>query len=276
MSIPHIFESGDIASSAEVNENFDHLSDIVGNSSDSSELALPGSIMIGPRANVQITAESDTAYGDDSYVQIGWNTELYFSGGVWNVRRFNADEVANALRVGRYGLEFYGTSNISGSLNSRLNKMFGVRAVSGSDRVFIKSDVHIQGFDDAPNSLSDYRLTYVPFDNPVALYEGVVIHKATKNRVAANWSVPEHAVAIQMVAYVRANSTDNNCRLTLMRAEAEPTIGSGFGVVVQADHEAYGEGIVHLGTEGTNLGRFLEVRSHNFAEASLFVKGYWT
>ena len=275
MTVPYTFQSGDIASSAEVNENFNHFSDIVGTDSDAGELHVPGTITIGPRSNVQITAESDTEYGEESFVQIGWNTELFFQSLSWNVRRFNADEVANALRIGRNGLEFYGTSNISGSLNTRLNKMFGVRAVSGSDRVYIKSDVHIQRVDDSPTGdLESYRLTYVPFETPVAIVEANNIFEGTKQRIGTTHNVPEHAIAIQITAHIRANAGVPGS-LLFKRAEDTPTLGSGFGLYAAGGSQAYGSGIVHLGSEGAHLNRFLEIRSANFAEASIFVQGYW-
>lgn len=274
MAIPNTFTSGDIASSAEVNENFDYLSDIIGNGSDADAMTLPGTIILGPRENVQITAESDTAYGNDSFVQIGWNTELYFASSQWNVRRFHADEVASALRIGRLGLEFYTTSNVTGSLNSRLNKIFGVRAMGGSDRVYIKSDVHIQRIDESPNDLESYRLTYVPFENPVAIYENNNIYTGTKNRIASQHGVPETAIAIECVAYIKANAGASGT-LTLMRAESTTTLGSGFAVYAAAGQKAYGSGIVHLGSDGSYNTRFVEVRDADFAQASLFIKGYW-
>ena len=274
MSVPNTFTSGDIASSAEVNENFDYLSDIVGNDSDASALKLPGTVIIGPRQNAQITAESDTAYGDDSFIQIGWNTELYFASGQWNVRRFNAGEVASALRIGRLGLEFYTTSNITGSLNSRLNKIFGVRARAGEDRVYIHQDVHIQRTDSPPGDLDSYRLTYVPFEDPVAIYENNNIYEGTKNRIGSVHGVPESAKAIECVAYIKANAGTSGT-LTLMRAESSPTLGSGFAVYAAAGQKAYGSGVVHLGSDGSYNTRFVEIRDANFAQASLFIKGYY-
>jgi hypothetical protein len=287
MAVPHTFESGEIASSAEVNENFNHVDGVLGTDSTSSELNLPGNVVMSPRDTIQLSAAADTAYGDNTFIQLSWNAELYDSGGgTWKVRRINDGEESAGVRIGSgsdkadSAIEFWLSARTDGELNSQFTRVGAFQArLNGDDTFYLWDGMRMSRVATNPASIQDYRLTYTPFANPVTIYDGVYLKTGRITRRATDYGVPAEAVAVQLSAYVTATA-GSGAGLKLMQAEASPSIGTGFVVHAYGGPYSYygrsgGEGIVHLGTSGSYDGRFYEQRTAVFSTGSLFIKGFW-
>lgn len=269
--IPNTFEAGTVAASSDVNENFQAIADAVGDASTASRLSPPGDVVVGPRANVQISAEGDTAAGlSTSYVQIGWNAELY-SDGSWKVRRFASGEPATAIRVGTDGFEVWTTSRDSGSLNSQFTRVFQIKATTGNDYVYVRPS--LTRVAEAPDELEDYRLTLVLFNTPQEVYENVTIYAGTKTRRASDYNVPTSAHAVLLAFEGVAASSD--ARNLLTQARSTRSQAYGFIVAAASGEQGAGQGVVPLGTSGDYDGKFVEDRSAQWTSASLYVQGYY-
>lgn len=270
--IANEFVAGQIAESASVNANFDAIEGAVGENSTDEVLDLPGYIQLGPRDNSIISADPDESYSSDSFLHLGWNARPWKDGGTWKVERVNDGEQASGIRIGRYGIAFYTALNsrATGDLNAQWDKVFDICRFNGNEIVYYEGSFVN---DVSPTTLQHYRLTYTGFDDPVAVYEDSLISVGTKTRTAASYGVPETARAIEVVGYARANTGE--ATLKIMQARATPETKHGFGVKVAPSDTTYFNGKVHLGLGGSYDGKFVEVRTNTFAQASLYIKGYY-
>lgn len=274
MTKPNTFAPGTTAESAKVNENFDYFDSVLGTTSSANALRPPKSIQIGPRKNVNITAERDTSTGADSFVEFSWNAEAYLSSGIWKVRRFLSNNTAGLWRLGKDGFNVWGTSATSGDLNAQIAKYFGVDWSDGEERVFIKSTAHITNKDGAASGIQDYRLTYVPLNTPQTVRNNVTLNSGSTTFTATNYGVDASAVAIEVVAAMKTNSSSASWRI--MQANSSSNLSWYTGLILQS--EAHGRqsvsGTVHLG-RGSYAGKFVEKRSSTIYESYLVIKGYW-
>lgn len=274
MTKPNTFVPGTTAESAKVNENFDYVDSVLGTTSSATAFRPPKSIQLGPRKNVNITAERDTSTGADSYVEFAWNAEAYLTSGVWKVRRFLSDNTAGLWRLGKDGFDVLGTSTTSGDLNAQIEKYFGVDWSGGEERVYIKSTAHITKKDGAATGIQDYRLTYVPLNTPQTVRNNVTLNSGTTTFTASNYGVDASAVAIEVVAAMKTSSSSADWRI--MQAASSSSLSWHTGLILQA--EANGRqsvsGTVHLG-RGSYAGKFVEQRSSTVYSAYLVIKGYW-
>lgn len=269
--IPNIFEPGQVAASSDVNENFQAVEDTVGSDSSPTRLKPPGDIVLGPRANAQISAEADTAPNSGTrYIQIGWNVDLYNSGG-WKTRRFNNGEPGVAIRVGASGFEVWSTSRTSGNLNNQLERLFQVRSDADNDYVFVRPS--LTRVASPPDEIEDYRLTLVLFNDPKVVYENTTIYAGTKTRQSTDFGVPARAHAVLLSFEGKAASDD--ATITFMQARTGRSQRHGFVVAAGGNDPGGGQGIVALGISGDFNGKFVENRSAQWNSASLYIQGYF-
>jgi hypothetical protein len=242
---------------------------------------------MGPRDKFQVSGEADTEYGDDTFIQLSWNAELYDAGGgSWRVRRFSDGEESAAIRIGSgsnkaaSAVEFWLSSRTDGDLNSQFTRVAAFQArLNGDDTFYLRDGMRMSRTAENPSDIEDYRLTYTPFATPKTVYDGVQLKKGRVTRTASSYGVPADAVAVQLSAYVTATAS-SGAGLKLMQAKASPSIGTGFVVHAYGGPYSYygrsgGEGIVHLGVSGSYDGKFYEERTATFSTGSLFIKGFW-
>lgn len=273
MSVPHHFESGSVASSAEVNENFDYVTDMLGADSTPDRLSPGGSVSVGDSDNTLLSAATH------DYFVVSWNAEEYLSGSTRKFRRFEENNPATYLQVGKTGFEINTTSATAGDLNGQLQTALAVRANKNApDYVYLDPAWHMQRRDRVPQSQEDYRLTYVPLLEPITIYEnkqqwGV----GTTTRNAYKW-VPSEAVMVRFMVDITA-WTNSGARLKVMQARKQRHVKYGMAVHAYGGDAAnfgrsIGTGDVPLGT-GAYLGQFVEERTAGFETSSIYIQGYW-
>lgn len=269
MGVPNIFEPGEVASSAEVNQNFDHLSALLGDGSNGDELRPPGPILLNEVGQL--------AARDKTFLQIGWNINQYLDGTTPKVERIESGKRATALRIGEGGFEVWTTGTTDGDLQTQLVKVFAISAREGTDYMFFSPWWHMTVSDGQPQNHGDYRLTYVPLKEPRAIYENVWRGAKTVEHKAATYGVPSNAVAIQCVVYATA-TTASGAAIHLYKAGATHYkygfICHAYGGNAANYGRSSAQGMVMLG-EGAHAGKFIERRTASFETASIFVQGFF-
>src|SRR5690606_14223447 len=154
MGLPHVFEPGEVAAASEVNENFRYLADILGEDSTAELVHLRG-LKVG---NGAFVAPSPAANS------LTWNMTI---GNNDVIQRRETNKPASRLDIGTWGLDFSTTSATAGDLNSQVKTVFAVRPTVNEDWVYIDPNWSIQRVNARPKSIEDYRLTYVPLNDPV-------------------------------------------------------------------------------------------------------------
>lgn len=283
MTIPNSFVAGDIASSSEVNDNFSHLIDILGNTSDEDHLEPAGDIVLGPRRAVQITAAGDGGPGADAgYVQISWNAELFDAGGgVFRLRRYVTGEGGAALRVGGNGVEILTTSDETTELTTAMDVAVAVRADDDNPYIYINPEYHFVSVDAPPNpqAQNSYRLNYVPIA-PVQVIAPGSAGGGTATFTASQYlGVPVEAKAIEVYAAVigAAGATVTApCVMRVLQAN-QGVIVSWFGLVLRAqlNEEFSTRGIVPLGFLGVLRGKFTVDFNVPPLSKALVITGYF-
>ena len=119
MAKPNTFLPGTTAESGKVNENFDYVDGVIGSTSTASEFKPPKRIVLGPRRNMAINPERDTTTDANSFLEVGWNAESYYTGGQWKLRRYLNNNSAGLWRLGKDGFDIYGTEKTTGDLDAQ-------------------------------------------------------------------------------------------------------------------------------------------------------------
>lgn len=296
MPIPHIFTSGDIAASSEVNQNFSYLEDIVGSASTPVSLRPPGDILLGPRRSVQISAAGDSGKNATSgYLYLGWNAEFYQApGGIFRLRRFNANEGAAAVQIGNRGVAIAATHDEQGELNSAMQNAIAVRPHAITPYIYINPKWAMTDRDEPPNDQPGrQRLTYVPVE-PFS-YTGTLIAAGTRRIRMSSLQgspVPPEArgvhvhVRIGMPASGRQKKkplrekapTQIHYRMTQARVGAT-SMAHGIEVIgtSHADIRTYhhGNGPVMFGLTGSDKGYVIEWNNATINEFVGVVVGYY-
>jgi hypothetical protein len=281
--LPYEFIAGEVARSAQVNENFAYLMDTIGQSSVPGRIEPLGKIIFGPRRTGLITASQDTGGSAGAFFQLSWNAAYNKKGTSWVFSRTLAGERASALRVGTNGLEFFTTSATAGNLNSQMIKPWGLRATIQEDFMYLEDSWHIQNRDSYARNVQDYRLTTVLLENPVPIYAKKQVGSGTSVLSAFDYGIPRHAKAIIIYAHVTAANNSGagmhfyerrgpgNTALNMFRGFVvhAPITGNGLGM------RAGGQGIVPLG-QAQQLGGFVIYRTSAFALANVYITGYLT
>lgn len=208
MSLPYEFLSGETARAAEVNANFSYVMSLLAGSVP-GQIVPQGEIVMGPRKTGLISAQSDTSSTTspkENFVQFSWNiTYKRDINNVWRFDRVLADTSGSALRVGRYGLEFYTTSQTTGNIdNAMADPPFAVRATKGGDYLYLKRDWSMQQYDADARNIEDYRLGIVLLETPRAIFADTRVSKGIITKSAYDYGVPRHAKAIIVRMHVTA------------------------------------------------------------------------
>lgn len=264
------FEAGTIAASSDVNDNFQTLADVLGNDSTADRVQLPSDVVLGPRSNVQLTANSDTEEDETkSFLQLNWNAESYYAGS-WKHRRFTSGEPATSVRVGLDGFTVWTTSATSGGLTSQLDKVFQIHATTANDFIYMKPS--ITRVAEAPDSMEDYRNTIVIFDTPKTIYEDSTIYASNNSRDATQYGVP--AAARGVLLMFEGLAVSNDAQILFTKSQATRHKKYGFYVNSVAGKQNSGQGIVALGETGAYTSCFTEERSSQWNSATLYIQGY--
>lgn len=276
MPLPHTMVSGNVAKSSQVNENFNYIMDILGQLSTPGRVQPLGEFLMGPRKTALLTANQDTGATSGNFFQVSWNADWNRKNSTWIFERILPGRNASALRVGTNGLEFLTTSATSGNLNSQMSKVWGLRATSGEDYMYLSNTWHMKGVDSTSSALQNYRLTTVLLNKPVAIYANTWVSKGTDFRKATNYGIPRNAKAIIINAHVTAANYSGAGMHFYPRGGPSiyhgmvahaPITGSGMGM------RTGNQGIVPLGT-GNYLGDFGIHRTSAFELANVYIIGY--
>lgn len=270
MSLPHEFIPGEVARSADVNENFAYLISILGELTTPDRVRTSTEFQMGSRQNVLLTATHDTGSAANAFFQIGWNADWNLSNGKWQFTRFNNGEAATAVRIGKDGFSIYTTADTSGDLNGPLrNPAFTVRRTATTNHIYIPVDTNITISDGSSMSTGEYRLTFVPFSSPKTINEGAW-GSGTTHFDAKNFGVPSSAIAIQITC--EATSSGGSARCRFMQRRTSPSVKYGFSVA--ANTIGSGQGMVLLGN-GSNAIDFTVERTASFSSVNAYITGYW-
>lgn len=235
MAIPNKFKPGEIASSAELNQNFTYIETLIGALSNEEEMAPEKDIKMGSagllnggrqvnllRGNRQTENITNNARG---FINVTWNARPNASTGRW--QRLNALSGSSVVELGDYGIVMATTSRTTGDLQSQLTPLLGAMNGDYDDldayhiymdpQAPIKTtyknpnnpkdesnwrakDVH-QSFQ---NSLQRRRLTYVRFDEPKTIMEEKSMPKGTQEINLLSHGLPKEAAMVELLVYVTA------------------------------------------------------------------------
>ena len=186
---------GELARASDVNDNFAYIMSILGESSTPGRVISPSEFVFGARSNMSLVGSHDTGPTEQEFLQLGWNVDYTFSGGVWKAVRFLTGKAGTAVRIGPSEFSVWSTAAITGS-EIGLTKVFSVRTTdsAGSGWTYLPSGQHIQNYDGQARLINDFRMTTVMFHDPLLIYNGIPIgerHSASFNLVP--WGFPANA-----------------------------------------------------------------------------------
>lgn len=286
MALPHEFIPGEVARAAEVNDNFAYIMSILGPLSTPGRVETTTEFLMGARKNVLFTGSHDTGVSDsNAFFQLGYNADWNYSAssGTWKFQRFitqttnpNKNTAASALRLGGGSMGFWGTSSQAGNLNAQMVPVFHIQLSNSAnvdDFIYVPKSIHFQNVDEAADSLSDYRLTYVPLAAPGVIYDGIPLSQSTVAKKATDYGVSRYAKAIQITVLATADVTED-AQIKFYQMRSDPSLRYGFAISANAGKRASGQGIVHLGVGGYE-GQFYISRDAAFDSVSAYVIGYW-
>lgn len=281
MPLPYTFISGDIARSAEVNANFQYIMDILGHLSTPETVQGLGQYVLGPRKLAYLSASQDLGPDANAFLQISWNTTWSNVSGSWKFGRILVSTPASALRIGLKGAEFLTTSATSGDLNAQLTKIWGLRATTGEDFMYLKDDVHVQNVDTPATTIQGYRLTTVFLETPIKIYDGPVGQGSTVINVNT-LGIPVHAKGVKIYAHVTAGASSGaGMHFYQKRSNAVTDLDRARGFVVHgysantASGRSGGQGDVPTG-QVAHQGQIVIERTASFALAKVYIMGYLT
>jgi hypothetical protein len=270
MPLPYTFLTGTVASSAEVNANFNYIMSFFGDATSPDQFQPKGTFRTG-------------AYGQiagflPSNVHLGWNVEQYSSGGKTLVRRFADKKPASMVHLGEAGFRVFTTGETTGNLEPQLKETLAVRMENKERWVYIDNAVSIRGSNTRPLELDNTRLTYVAFSEPRTIMEGKWQGVGDDTINAFSYGVPSNAYAVELMVYATA-TTSSGAAYKLMRAEAKPHQRTGFITHAYGGNAAmYGrtanQGKVLMG-RGAYAGKITVNKTASFSEVSVYVQGYY-
>lgn len=287
--------SGEKAASSQVNANFDYIFRIIvglivedakdnnaENAAEDNEQSLSPRLRFGPRGTGLLTAIQDTGSAENSFLQLGWNIRWSKVNDVWVFNRFIQGGRGAALRIGYFGMEYYGSYETSGQLNGQMKKYFSIGPRATSYMFFIPQDVHFQHFDGDIRTLQDFRLTTVFLDFPVKVYSGQsVLTKGRTIKDVTNFGIPSLAKAIIVYADVHA-ATNSGVAIHIYRKvrpkgddndEFPMRWTRGFTLYTHPNGRTAGQGVVPLG-DFESEGLFEVERSETCKRLRLVILGY--
>lgn len=273
------FVPGDVARSAEVNENFAYILSMLGQLSTPGRVKTTTEFLLGSRQNVLFTGTHDTGSADASgtireYFQLGYNVDYNLVSGSWRAQRFISNNGASALRLGDGEVSFLATNETTESLTSALQTVFRIKEQDSDAYIYVPRRISFVHNNATPDSVGDYRLTYIPIDNPVAIYGGGGFNKAKVVKKASDFAVPSTAKMIAITCKAVASNSTDRAQIYFFRNQANPSMQHGFVVSMGQDRGGSGFGFVPLGT-GAYEGEFYIERTHNFASITAYVSGYF-
>lgn len=278
MTVPYIFYPQQKARSHEINRNFQQIMQILGTVVSEDRLTTPREFLMGKRENAILSSSHDTGNPGYKYFQISWNADWARDPGnpsQWLFSRIVSGENATAIRVGEEGFEVVGTSSVAGELSSQMKTMFKVQATTGEDRVVIGENWHIQRYDGLARDIQDYRLTYTIMTQPISIYEGVSLTDGERVFDARSLGIPKAAKAIQLSGFSRGQPGTGTMIMLCYQERSPRNKKWGFGMACGDGGWAMGQGVVPLG-EGAYEGKFVvKTYEGHFAEANLFIVGYY-
>ena len=269
-TVPHRFSPGEVASSSEMNENFDYFASMIGDQTSQDGFRPNGPILVGPNAQL--------AGRNADFLHIGWNADQYLQGATAKVRRIADGKAATFLRVGSDGFSVWTTSSTQGDLQAQAHEVFGVHATTGDDYIFIHPTWRFHQSKAMPWKTDHVRTTYVAFSNPVTLYEGGWHGGGPKNHNVFNHGVPKQAIAVEVLVYATA-TPNSGAAVKLMQGASQPHQKTGFIC------HAYGGNAAHYGRSGAQgkvligrdayAGQIVEQRTAAVESLSIYVQGYY-
>lgn len=278
MPLPIELMSGDVAKASEVMANFNYIMSIIGTLSTPGRTNTSTEFLLGARSNVLFTGTHDQGgFADRRFFQLGYNADYNYSPsqGVWKFNRFISGEAASALRLGDGYFSIWATSTTASGLNGVMTEVFKLKMTTGADYLYIPRSITIQGIDRPAERSNDYRLTYVPMETGVPIYDGEALSGPVGvAKKATDFGADKAAKAIQITC-VAISDSGSDADLCFYKMESTPTLrNGGFQVPGIAGKETGGQGIVHLGTD-EYAGEFYIYRSAPFHGVSAHVVGYW-
>lgn len=269
MPLPYTFLSGDTARSAEVNANFNYLLNVLGDLVGPDRISTLKEFLMGNNSQVLFSATSQ------HYFQLGWNADYnHLGGGVFKYTRFVANKNATALRIGKDGAEFIMTSATSGDLDKQMNTPWALRATTGDDYMFFAPTWSMQTKDGTATLLSDYRLTFVPFQTSKVVYTDKQLNDATAVTFSGyeDQGIPKNAKAVKLTVHILAGAGDAQARF--FPAGVTRNLTNGITIAAASGKVGAGSFDLNLGT-GSNKNKYVLQVVGPIAKANVAVLGYW-
>lgn len=269
----YTFVPGEQAKANELNSNFNEIMDILGPLSTPDRVRTTSEFTMGARQNTLFTGSHDTGPSSLRFFQIGYNADWEFSNGKWRFSRFVSGMGGSAIRLGEGNIEFMVTNKTTENFNTAMESAMRIVDNAADNYVFLNKSYHFQIVDEPADSIGDYRLTYVPLNNPTAIYDGQSVNAGVEVKRGTNYGASQYAKAITIQGWGRASGA---AAATLRVYQERDQRSYRRGVTMYCDLGARGNisGFVALG-EGAYEDRFVVDRSSGFQEVSLYVVGYW-
>ncbi len=279
MGLPHSFLPGEVARSADVNDNFAYIMSILGTLSTPGRIRTPSEFRMGARSNVLLTGTPDTGTNDASgkrheFFQIGWNADYNLISGSWKLGRFLTGQGASLIRLGDGQMWFMGTDDTAGSLEGAVTTWMHIKEQGLSSYVYLPSNFSFQETNATANSLDDYRLMYTPLSTPGAIYDGAAHNAGTIIKNAKNYGVNGHAKVIAITCTIIADASSGPARVRFRQTRTSTNPKYGFTVTAGQGRYGSGFGFVPLG-EGTDDNKFTVDFVNKMDSISAFIVGYF-
>lgn len=276
----HSFLPGDVARSAEVNDNFAYIMSILGPLSSPSRVKTTTEFVMGARQNFLMTGTADTGSVDASgklndFFQLGWNADFNLSAGTWKLGRFISGKGASMIRLGDGEINFMGTSKTTGSLHADVETWMSIFDGGSDGFVYLKPEFSFLNRNENATKLDHYRLLYTPISSPGVIYDGASHEKGTIIKNSTNYGVSKHARIIVITCNIIADSSSGPCRVRFRQTQESNAVKYGFTVTAGQARYGSGFGFVPLGL-GINDGKFTVEFVNAVDSISAYVVGYFS
>lgn len=275
MPLPHSFIPGEIARSAEVNENFAYIMSILGQLSTPGRVKTATEFQMGARANVLFTGTHDSGAAANKFFQIGYNADFNLISTVWKFVRFINNEGASAIRLGPSKVEFWLTSKTTGDLNAQMAPFFKAVATEtnpNADYIYVPISWSFQRYDGEARNIGDYRTMYTFLNTPATIYDGGSVKQATSHFDATDFGVPTHAKAVALSVEGTTGSSVARARFYMRRTS--PSGRYGFTMAANAAARGNAWGVVPLGID-SYAHQFTIERTAPFTSLTVYLVGYY-
>lgn len=276
MPLPHQFIAGELARSAQVNDNFQYLMDMLGQSSTVGSIQPLGSFIMGPRQTATLSAAQDKGGYTTDFFQISWNASWVSRGGVYKFVRKLTNVGGAAHRIGIRGFEVLATKERSGDMNLQMQPIFRVASEDAGRFMYVPRPMQVSHTNNFPTHRQGRKMFTTILNTPIPIYNNTAVGMGTSVRNAYQLGIPRDASAIIVNMHVTAGGGSGAAMHLYAAGQGNiyhGMVGHGTITGTGMGQRDGSQGIVPLGREDA-AGDFVIKRTQYFELANVFIIGY--